>query len=199
MRSALRALVTVNAAERPRTWSEDDVRVVEVPRADVESLIPILALAEPSERALRWSLRNLSDTAYRMEVGGQSVGAASVRWDDDPAEIVELAIRDAWQGRGLGRRMIDWIVAEANRRGAAALEVGTRNASIGNIAFYQRCGFRMHHVRQDYFTYYSTPVYENGIEVLDLLVFRHELRPGNHLNRVASQSASRRARSERSR
>jgi len=171
--SALSACVTGTA--RSTTWTDDDIRVAEVPRNEVDSLIPILALAEPSERALRWSLRNLSDTAYRMQVRGEAVGAVSVRWDDEPAEIVELAIVEAWQGRGLGRRFIDWLVVEAKRRKRRALVVGTRNASIGNIAFYQRCGFRMDRVRRDYFTYYPTPVYENGIEVLDLLMFRYEL------------------------
>lgn len=181
MRSAQGAHVTENATAP--TWSEVDLRVVEVPRAEVDSLIPILILAEPSERALRWSLRNLSEAAYRMELAGESVGAASVRWDDDPAEIVELAIVEQWQGHGLGRRVVDWLIEEAKRRRKRALEVGTRNASIGNIAFYQRCGFRMDRVRRDYFTYYPTPAYENGIEVLDLLVFRYELGgPATHLS-----------------
>jgi hypothetical protein len=54
--------------------------------------------------------------------------------------------------------------------------VGTANASLGNIAFYQRCGFRMHHVRRDYFGYYRTARVEHGIEVRDLLVFRREVR-----------------------
>lgn len=173
MRPAQSALVT--ATGQTTTWTEDDVRIAEVPRADIESLMPILALAEPSERALRWSLRTLSDTAYRMQIGGESVGAVSVRWEDEPAEIVELAIVKGWQGHGLGRRFIDWLIAEAARRHKRALVVGTRNASIGNIAFYQRCGFRMDRVRHDYFTYYPAPVYENGIEVRDLLMFRYEL------------------------
>lgn len=159
---------------------ERDVTISEVPRAGVDSLVPLLMLAEPSERALRWSLRNLSDTAYQMEIraasGPERVGAVSVRWDDEPAEIVELAIAEAWQGHGLGRRFIDWLIAEARRRRTRALEVGTRNASLGNIAFYQRCGFRMDHVRRDYFSYYPAPVYEHGIEVRDLLVFRYDLR-----------------------
>jgi GNAT superfamily N-acetyltransferase len=170
MRSAQSAPV----AEHDATWTEDEISVVEVPRAQVDSLIPILVLAEPSERALRWSLRNLSDTAYRADVRGEAAGAVSVRWDDEPAEIVELAIVERCQGRGLGRWLIDWLVREARRRRRRALEVGTRNASLGNIAFYQRCGFRMHHVRQDYFSYYPAPVYEHGIEVRDLLVFRYD-------------------------
>jgi len=173
MGSALTASVT--EIGETVAWTDDDIRVTELPRNEVESLIPILILAEPSERALRWSLRNLSDTAYRIQVDGEAVGAVSVRWNDEPAEIVELAIAEAWQGRGLGRRFIDWLIGEAKRRRRRALVVGTRNASIGNIAFYQRCGFRMDRVRRDYFTYYPAPVYENGIEVLDLLMFRYEL------------------------
>ncbi len=143
---------------------------------EIESLIPLLLLAEPSEPSLRWSIRNLSDAVYRLDADGELAGAATVRWEGDPCEIVELAVDPGRQGRGLGRRFLDWIAAEARRRGRRAVEVGTANASLGNIAFYQRCGFRMHHVRRDYFGYYREPRVEHGIEVRDLLVFRREVR-----------------------
>jgi len=145
-------------------------------RADeVESLIPILLQAESSERALRWSLANLSDALYRMEADGQAVGAASMQWRGDPCEIMELAIVPERHGQGLGKQLVAWLVAEARRRGKSAVLVGTANASIGNIAFYQKCGFRMDQVRKDYFWYYRDPHYENGIQVRDLLVFRYDL------------------------
>ena len=137
----------------------------------------MLLLAEPSESALRWGLRNLSDTVYRMDdaATGELVGAASVRWNDEPCELEELAVVAERQGRGLGKELVGWLVAEGRRRGKRAMVVGTRNASIGNIAFYQKCGFRMDHVRQNYFWYYREPVYESGIRVRDLLVFRYDL------------------------
>ena len=145
--------------------------------AALEALVPLLLLAEPSERALRWSLANLSDAVYRIDdAGGAAAGAATVRWSGDPCEIVELAVAEGRQGQGLGRLFLDWLAGEARRRGRSAVEVGTANASLGNLAFYQRCGFRMHHVRRDYFSYYRTPRVEHGIEVRDLLVFRRELR-----------------------
>jgi hypothetical protein len=31
------------------------------------------------------------------------------------------------------------------------------------------------HIRQDYFWYYDQPVYENGLPVRDMIVFRHDL------------------------
>lgn len=153
----------------------DDAAIREAAPHEIEPLVPLLLLAEPSEGALRWSLAHLSDAVYRLDVRGALLGAATVRWDDEPCEIVELAVADEAQGRGLGRTFVTWLLAEAARRGKRAVEVGTSNASLGNIAFYQKCGFRMERVRKDYFWYDRSGRAENGIAVRDLLVFRYEL------------------------
>ncbi|HYG11625.1 MAG TPA: GNAT family N-acetyltransferase [Pyrinomonadaceae bacterium] len=150
-----------------------DIR--EASRDEVESLLPLLLLAEPSPSALRWGLKNLSDTVYRMDAGGQLVGAATMRWRRDPCEMLELAILPARQGEGLGKRFVAWLVAEARRRGKPEIIVGTSTTSAANIIFYQKCGFRADHVRHDYFWYYDEPVYENGLVVRDMLVFRLDL------------------------
>ncbi len=150
--------------------------VREVSREEIAPLVPLLMLAEPSESALRWSLDHLSDAVYGMfDDQGRPVGAATMRWEGDPCELVELAVAAAHQGRGLGRALVEWLLGEARRRGRAAMLVGTANASLENIAFYQKCGFRMDHVRADYFWYHRTPVVEHGIPVRDMLVFRYDL------------------------
>lgn len=142
---------------------------------EVNALFPLLLLAEPSKSALRWSLDNLSDTVYRVEDAGQVVGAATMRWGSEPCEIVELAVAEHRQGQGLGREIIESLLAEARRRGKHKMVVGTGNSSIGNIAFYQKCGFRMDHVRRDYFWYHRKPEIENGIRLRDMLVFSYDL------------------------
>lgn len=153
--------------------------IQELPRREIETVLPLLLLAEPSERALRWGLQHLSDAVYRMDVDGELVGAASVRWRDEPCEIEEIGITPERQGQGLGRQLIAWLVEEARRRGKREMIVGTPNASIGNIAFYQRVGFRMDHIRHDYFRYYPEPRFENGIEVRDMIVFRRDVQRMN--------------------
>jgi GNAT superfamily N-acetyltransferase len=153
------------------------ITIREAMPAEWEHLIPVLLQAETSERALRWSLDHLVDAVYRMDEGGTLLGAATVQWRDDPSEIMELAIVPQRHGQGLGRQLVNWVIEEARRRGKHQLLVGTANSSIGNIAFYQKLGFRMDHVRQDYFRYYRDPVYEDGIQVCDLLVFRLDLAP----------------------
>jgi GNAT superfamily N-acetyltransferase len=142
---------------------------------EIESLIPLLLQAEESERALRWSLSNMVDAVYRAEQDGALVGAATMQWRGDPCEIMELAVAPERQGQGIGRRIVARLIDEARRRGKSAMLVGTANSSIGNIAFYQKAGFRMDHVRKDYFWYYRKPIYENGIQIRDMLVFRYDL------------------------
>ena len=142
---------------------------------EVEALLPLLLLAEPSPSALRWSLANLSDTAYGMEASGALVGAATMRWHKEPCEIIELAIAEERQGEGLGKQFVEWLIAEGHRRGKSEILVGTANSSIGNIVFYQKCGFRMHEVRRDYFWYHKQPIIEDGLQVRDMIVFRYDL------------------------
>jgi len=83
------------------------VRAVDDPDG-VEALVPLLLLAEPSERALRWSLAHLSDAVYRLDVdvdgapAGPPAAAATIRWEGEPCEIVELAVG---QARKLGHRL----------------------------------------------------------------------------------------------
>jgi GNAT superfamily N-acetyltransferase len=150
-----------------------NIRLLEA--GEVQEVYPLLLLAEPGEGALRWSLNNMTDAVYGMEIDGEWVGAATVRWQGDPSEILELAIATDHQRKGLGKQFLMWLVDEAKRQGKDALVVGTSNASVGNILFYQKCGFRMDHVRVDYLRYYRKPRYENGILVRDLLVFRFDL------------------------
>ena len=142
---------------------------------EIETLIPILLQAEESERALRWGMKNLVDAVYHAEADGVLVGAATMQWRNDPCEIMELAVAPERHGQGIGRQIVALLIDEARKRGKSAVLVGTANSSIGNLAFYQKVGFRMDHVRKDYFRYYREPHYEDGIQIRDMLVFRYDL------------------------
>lgn len=162
-----------------RTLSQRPITISEVGKDEVEALLPLLLLAEPSESALHWSLQNLSDAIYRMEESGTAVGAATMRWRKAPYEIIELGIATERQGEGLGKRFVAWLIAEGRRRNVREMFVGTSNSSIDNIVFYQKCGFRMYEVRRDYFWYHKEPLFENGLQVRDMIVFRYDLAGGN--------------------
>ena len=142
---------------------------------EIEGLIPLLLEAEPLERALRWSLANLVDVVYRIDDAQKLIGVVSLQWRDEPAEIIDLAVHADRRGQGIGKKIIAWLLNEGRRRRKSEILVGTANSSVDNIAFYQKCGFRIDHVRKDYFWYYEDPLFEHGIRVRDMLVFRVDL------------------------
>jgi ribosomal protein S18 acetylase RimI-like enzyme len=143
--------------------------------ADAEKLIPLLHDAEEDDERIRAALRDPACQAYVARVDEQSVGAAVVRWDDpEPGEILYIAVAEAERGKGYGRQIIAAIQAELPARGRTLL-VGTANSALDNIAFYQKCGFRMYAVKNNYFSYIQPPMRENGIVMRDMIVFRYDL------------------------
>jgi GNAT superfamily N-acetyltransferase len=135
----------------------------------------VLLKAEPLPQALDWSHAHMTDAVYLIELDGELIGASDVAWKRNQCDIIELAIKDEYQGKGYGKQFIAWIIEEARRRNCEAVTVGTANASIQNIGFYQKCGFRLHEIHHDYFHYYHNKRYENGILVRDLVLFRYAL------------------------
>jgi GNAT superfamily N-acetyltransferase len=150
-------------------------RCVAVSGAEAEKLVSILHDAEEDDERIRAALRDPSCQAYAAMAGGEPVGAAVVRWDDrEPSEILYIAVAAARRGTGLGRQLIAAILDELPTHGRVLL-VGTANCALDNIAFYQKCGFRMHSVKRDFFDYIQPPLREHGIVMRDMIVFAYEV------------------------
>src|SRR5215472_10172131 len=115
-----------------------------IPRHETAFLLPVLGDAEEGEERIRASLLDPTCSAYASWLDGQLAGAAVVRWEaDEPGEIVYIAVTPDLRGRGYGKQIIHFLLEELRRRGGHALLVGTANAALANIAFYQKCGLRM--------------------------------------------------------
>src|SRR5690606_11155526 len=62
------------------------------------------------------------------------------------------------------------------KQGFQELLIGTANSSFGQLALYQKTGFRIFEIRKDYFTqYYREPIYENGLQATDMLMLQLKL------------------------
>jgi GNAT superfamily N-acetyltransferase len=59
--------------------------------------------------------------------------------------IDNVAVDPAWQGRGLGRRLLGFADNEARRRGLPELGLLTNERYVANIAMYGRYGYRETH------------------------------------------------------
>jgi ribosomal protein S18 acetylase RimI-like enzyme len=139
-----------------------------------EPLVSILREADEDEQRIRRTLADEAYTSYAAFVGGQLLGAVTVRWQEHESEIEYIAVVPTLRGGGYGKAIMAAVLQEARQRNIRSMLVGTANSSPYHIAFYQKCGFRMDHVRKDFFRYIQPPVFENGILLQDMLVFRWE-------------------------
>lgn len=146
-----------------------------VPATEAEYLLPVLQDAEEGVERIHAALRDSACVAYAARVAGELVGAAVVRWvHDETSEILYIAVIAEQRGKGYGKRMLAELQDELRVRGGGVLLVGTANSSLENLAFYQKCGFRMFEIRQDYFSYVQPPLMEHGIVMRDMVVLRYE-------------------------
>lgn len=85
------------------------------------------------------------------------------------AELVNIAVEEAMQRQGIGKRLVQEAIEIARLEGFKKLEVGTGNSSIGQLAFYQKCGFRIVGIDMDFFIHYEEEIIENGIKCRDMI------------------------------
>ncbi|MDU6249675.1 MAG: GNAT family N-acetyltransferase, partial [Paeniclostridium sordellii] len=77
---------------------------------------------------------------------------------------------ESYQGSGIGKKLVASAIDKARELKVKTLEVGTGNSSISQLAFYQKCGFRIVGVDKDFFKkYYKEKIEENGIECIDMI------------------------------
>ena len=85
------------------------------------------------------------------------------------AELVNIAVAEVMQGQGIGKMLVLDAIDRARLQGFKKLEVGTGNSSIDQLAFYQKCGFRIIGIDMDFFTHYEEEIIENGIKCRDMI------------------------------
>jgi ribosomal protein S18 acetylase RimI-like enzyme len=156
-----------------------DVSLVLTP-FDRERHLPLLLEADDAEEHVRGYL----DRGELLEIHGEDgmIGVTVLVHEADEVEIWNIALSEAYRGRGLGRASIGAIAERCSRDGASRLTVGTSDCSLGTIAFYRKVGFRFAGVREGYFDTYPLAVVENGIRARDMVMFRMSLAPDSMPN-----------------
>ncbi len=75
--------------------------------------------------------------------GAAAAGCVALRRiDERTGEMKRMYVREAWRGKGVGRRLALAVIAEAKRRGHARLVLDTLPKLGAAIALYRDLGFR---------------------------------------------------------
>jgi ribosomal protein S18 acetylase RimI-like enzyme len=138
-------------------------------RNDEKPPMDLLLLADPSQKVVESYIHRGQCFVGELD---EQVIAVYVLIDTRPqtVELVNIAVAEHIQGKGYGRQLVRHAIETARSMGYNVMEIGTGNSSIGQLALYQKCGFRIVGVDRDYFTvHYPEPIYENGIQCRDMI------------------------------
>ncbi len=138
--------------------------------------LELLLLADPSRQLVEEYLKR--GQCYVAEMDHQMVGVyVLLPTRPETMEIVNIAVAEVMHGKGIGRQLVTHAIETARTQGYKTLEIGTGNSSIGQLALYQKCGFRIVSVDLDFFVRhnYSEEIYENGIQCRDMIRMSQDL------------------------
>ena len=89
-------------------------------------------------------------------------------------ELKNIAVAPDFQRKGYGRALVTFLI-QTYRGQYQVLQVGTGD-SPSTIPFYESCGFRRHHLVKNFFVdHYDHPIYECGVQLVDMVYLQREL------------------------
>lgn len=113
-------------------------------------------------------------TMYVLDDDGIKCECVVTDEGDGVLEIKNLAVEPECQGKGYGRAMIDFLAARYKGQ-FSVLQVGTGDSPL-TVPFYEKCGFVRSHCVKNFFTdNYDHPMFECGIQLVDMVYLRRKL------------------------
>ena len=147
------------------------MRIIEI-RENKKQYLPLLLLADEQESMIDRYLER--GTMYVLEAGGVRSECVVTDEGEGVLEIKNLATAPDSQRMGYARAMIDFL-AEKYAGQYRVLQVGTGDSPL-TIPFYERCGFVRSHCVPHFFTdHYDHPIYEAGVQLVDMIYLRRAL------------------------
>ncbi len=88
-------------------------------------------------------------------------------------ELKNIATYERYQGKGYGKALVNYILNYYKGKGKTMF-VGTGDSPL-TIPFYEHCGFTISHRVKNFFTdNYNHPIFENGIQLVDMVYLRKD-------------------------
>jgi ribosomal protein S18 acetylase RimI-like enzyme len=145
------------------------IHIDEIPPMD------LLLLADPSTKLIEEYL-NRGD-CYVAEIDTLIIGVyILLPTRPSTVELVNIAVSEQHHGKGIGKLLVLDAIKVARTKGFKTIEIGTGNSSIGQLALYQKCGFRIIGVDLDFFVrHYPMEIKENGIQCRDMIRLSQDL------------------------
>lgn len=150
-----------------------------------KQFLDLLLLADESEAMIDRYLPG--GDLFALYDGGLKTVCVVTRIDNAACELKNIATYRQFQGKGYGRAMIKYI-SQLYRGEYETMLVGTGDVP-GILRFYESCGFtESHRVENFFIDNYDHPMFEEGVQLVDMVYLRKELRSGGAGSVSAAES-----------
>lgn len=143
--------------------------------ADEQPPMELLLLADPSQKLVDEYIKR--GQCFIAEEDDNIIGVyVLLRTRPETVELVNIAVDENHQGKGIGKQLVNHAIHNARLLGYKTIEIGTGNSGVGQLALYQKCGFRITGIDREFFIrHYSEEIFENGIQVVDMIRLSQDL------------------------
>ena len=139
---------------------------------DKKRYLALLLLADEQEDMIDRYLQR--GVMYVLDDGGVKGECVVTDEGGGVLELKSIATEPACHGMGYGKALIEFIAARYKGR-YGLLQVGTGDSPL-TVPFYEKCGFVRSHVVKNFFTdNYDHPIYECGVQLVDMVYLRKRL------------------------
>lgn len=133
-------------------------------------LVPqkLLLVADPSVERVNQYLKD--SLCYVAILQDEIVGVCVLKpISKNRIELFNIAVLPENQKTGIGSQLLQFVLDSLKEKNIESVELGTGTFGY-QLAFYQRFGFRVDSILKDYFIInYDEPIFENGIQLKDML------------------------------
>ncbi len=119
-------------------WSKNDY-LGELERED--SIFKIARTAD--EKIIGFALA-------RLQVGANGRGDSAIVFNS--SEILNIAVRNSFQHKGIGQIIFDGILSELERKNISEIWLEVRQSNLNAISFYRKNRFEIQFERKNYYT-----------------------------------------------
>lgn len=150
--------------------------MIELLKKDKEIPYNLLLLADETVEAINKYI-NKSDV-YVLYRDNAAIAVYVLQTiSDDTIEIKNIAVDTAFQGQGIGQKLLNDAMARAKESGFKNIIIGTGDAGIKQLYLYQKVGFEIYEIKHRFFLdNYPDPIFENGIQLKHMVMLKKELK-----------------------
>lgn len=132
-------------------------RKLQIERMKVEHLDEVVKIENESFRypwsrdAFAWEVNSQITLPVVGKVDGKVVGYLVIWMAYDEMHLGNIAVAKRWRRKGIGEKLMKWLIEEAKRRNVVRLTLEVRATNYPAISLYKKFGFKEVAVRKRYY------------------------------------------------